>query len=183
MRKIYCIVGRTSTGKSTIVKKVSEILNMKILKSYTTRDMRKNETEENSDHIFIDKNDVEKYKNDMVAYTDRCGYCSFATKQQLFDNDFYVINPQGYYELIEKTQDMDIKLVVIYITVPYMKIVERAKKRGDFQSWQENYLKEDEEFTKFEKSNDIDYRILNDGQIDIGVKKMIHIIERDKGKE
>lgn len=42
-------------------------------------------------------NEVEKYRNDMIAYTERVNYCSFATKQQILDNDFYIINPTGYY--------------------------------------------------------------------------------------
>ena len=156
---------------------------MKVLKSYTTREPRKNETDEISDHTFINPEDVEKYRDDIVAYTERVGYCSFATKQQLLDADFYVINPTGYYELKLKTKDMDINLVPIYITVPYRTLIERAKKRGDFESWKENYIKESDEFSQFERSNLIDYRVLNDGSIDDSVNKLIRIINKDKGKE
>lgn len=64
----------------------------------------------------------------MIAYTDRVGYCNFATKQQLLDNDFYIINPTGYYELKLKTKDMDIELVPIMVNVPYNNIrTSRAK--------------------------------------------------------
>ena len=183
MHTVYCILGRTSSGKSAIVKQAAKKLNMKVLKSYTTRARRENETEEDSDHIFILSDEVEKYKPDMVAYTDRVGYCSFATKEQLLNSDFYVINPTGYYELKLKTKDMDIKFVPIYITVPYRALVERAKKRGDFETWKENYIKESEEFSQFEKSNLIDYRILNDGNIEDSVNKLIRIINKDKGNE
>ena len=110
---VYCVLGRTSSGKSTITQKAANNLNMKVLKSYTTRQRRENETDESCDHIFISSNEVEKYRNDMIAYTDRVGYCSFATKQQLLDNDFYIINPTGYYELKLKTKDMDIELVTM----------------------------------------------------------------------
>ena len=112
---VYCVLGRTSSGKSTITQKAANNLNMKVLKSYTTRQRRENETDENCDHIFISSNEVEKYRNDMIAYTDRVGYCSFATKQQLLDNDFYIINPTGYYELKLKTKDMDVELVTIMV--------------------------------------------------------------------
>ena len=183
MHTVYCILGRTSSGKSAIVRQAAKKLNMKVLKSYTTRVRRENETEEDSDHIFIHSDEVEKYRPDMVAYTDRVGYCSFATKEQLLNSDFYVINPTGYYELKLKTKDMDIKFVPIYITVPYRALVERAKKRGDFEAWKENYIKESEEFSQFEKSNLIDYRILNDGDIEDSVNKLIRIINKDKGNE
>lgn len=183
MHTVYCILGRTSSGKSEIVRQAAKKLNMKVLKSYTTRVRRENETEEDSDHIFIHSDEVEKYRPDMVAYTDRVGYCSFATKEQLINSDFYVINPTGYYELKIKTKDMDINLVPIYITVPYRTLIERAKKRGDFESWKENYIKESDEFSQFERSNLIDYRVLNDGSIDDSVNKLIRIINKDKGKE
>ena len=183
MHTVYCILGRTSSGKSEIVRQAAKKLNMKVLKSYTTRVRRENETEEDSDHIFIHSDEVEKYRPDMVAYTDRVGYCNFATKEQLINSDFYVINPTGYYELKIKTKDMDINLVPIYITVPYRTLIERAKKRGDFESWKENYIKESDEFSQFERSNLIDYRVLNDGSIDDSVNKLIRIINKDKGKE
>ena len=152
---------------------------MKVLKSYTTRQRRENETDENCDHIFISSNEVEKYRNDMIAYTERVNYCSFATKQQLLDNDFYIINPTGYYELKLKTKDMDIELVTIMVNVPYNDLRQRARKRGDYDAWQANYIKESEEFSNFEKSNLIDYFVLNDRSIEESVAKMVRVINKD----
>lgn len=179
---VYCVLGRTGSGKSTITKKAANKLNMKVLKSYTTRQRRENETDENCDHIFISSNEVEKYRNDMIAYTERVNYCSFATKQQLLDNDFYIINPTGYYELKLKTKDMDIELVTIMINVPYNDLRQRARKRGDYDDWQANYIKESEEFSNFEKSNLIDYFVLNDRSIEESVAKMIRVINNDRAK-
>lgn len=179
---VYCVLGRTSSGKSTITQKAANNLNMKVLKSYTTRQRRENETDENCDHIFISSNEVEKYRNDMIAYTDRVGYCSFATKQQLLDNDFYIINPTGYYELKLKTKDMDIELVTIMVNVPYNDLRQRAKKRGDYDAWQANYIKESEEFSSFEKSHLIDYFVLNDRSIEESVAKMVRVINKDRAK-
>ena len=179
---VYCVLGRTSSGKSTITQKAANNLNMKVLKSYTTRQRRENETDENCDHIFISYNEVEKYRNDMIAYTDRVGYCNFATKQQLLDNDFYIINPTGYYELKLKTKDVDIELVTIMVNVPYNDLRQRARKRGDYDAWQANYIKESEEFSNFEKSNLIDYFVLNDRSIEESVAKMVRVINKDKAK-
>lgn len=179
---VYCVLGRTSSGKSTITQKAADNLNMKVLKSYTTRQRRENETDENCDHTFISPDEVEKYRNDMIAYTDRVGYCSFATKQQLLDNDFYIINPTGYYELKLKTKDMDIELVTIMVNVPYNDLRQRARKRGDYDAWQANYVKESEEFSNFEKSNLIDYFVLNDRSLEESVAKMIRIINKDRAK-
>ena len=182
MHTIYCILGRTASGKSSIVKRVAKDLDMNVLKSYTTRVMRKNETVANSDHIFINDSDVQNYREDMCAYTDRVGYCSFATFAQLQENDFYIINPTGYYELKLKTKNMDIKIKTIYITTPYQLNLERAKKRGDLKTWKENYEAENQEFSSFEKSDLVDYRVLNNTTLDEAVEKMKKIIEKDKGK-
>lgn len=179
---LYCIIGKTGSGKTTITKNVADKLNKKILKSYTTRNRRNNETDENADHTFIIPDEVEQYRADMVAYTDRVGYYSFATKQQLMDADFYIINPSGYYELQTNTKDMDIRLVAIYITTPIRILENRVKKRGDFETWKENYINESEEFSHFEKSNMIDYRMLNDRDIDVATEKLITIMDKDRSK-
>lgn len=179
---VYCVLGRTGSGKSTVTKEAAKQLNMKVLKSYTTRQRRENETDENCDHTFISSNEVEKYRNDMIAYTERVGYCSFATKQQLLDNNFYIINPTGYYELKLKTKDMDVELVTIMVNVPYNDLRQRAKKRGDYDAWQANYIKESEEFSSFEKSHLVDYFILNDRSIEESVAKMVRIINKDRAK-
>ena len=178
---VYCVLGRTGSGKSTVTKEAAKQLNMNILRSYSTRQyLRQGETKENSDHTLISPDELEKYRNDMIAYTDRIGYCNFATKQQLLDNDFYIINPTGYYELKMKTKDMDIELATIMVNVPYNDLRKRAEKRGDYDAWQANYIKESEEFSSFEKSNLIDYFVLNDRSLEVSVAKMVRVINKDK---
>lgn len=166
-------------GKSTIVHKAASQMGLKILKSYTTRAMRTNETTENSDHTFITADAVEQYRDDMVAYTERVGYCSFATKQQILNSDFYIINPSGFYELKLKTKSLPVELIPIYITIPYSKNLANAKVRGDVDDWKKNYEKENEEFADFEKSDMIYYRILNDTAITDAVSKLIRIVRKE----
>lgn len=178
MHRVYCIIGRTASGKSTLSKLAANKLNKKILRSYTTRDLRKNETVELSDHIHIKPEQVDEYRDDMIAYTDRVGYCSFATKSQLMDCDIYIINPSDYYELEEKTKDMDVKLETIYITVPYQMCEKRAKARKSYNEWIENYKAENDEFKEFESSGKIHYRVLNDTTVEEAVNKLIRIIKK-----
>lgn len=180
---VYCVLGRTGSGKSTVTKEAAKQLNMNILRSYSTRQyLRQGETKKNSDHILISPDEIEKYHNDMIAYTDRVGYCNFATKQQLLDNDFYIINPTGYYELKLKTKDMDVNLVTIMVNVPFSELRKRAKKRGDYDAWKANYIKESAEFSNFEKSNLIDYFVLNDRSLEESVAKMVRVINKDRAK-
>lgn len=79
MHTVFCIIGRTASGKSTIANAFADKLGLTILKSYTTRARRKNEVGDKCDHTFIKPEEVEQYRDDMVAYTERAGYCSFAT--------------------------------------------------------------------------------------------------------
>lgn len=174
-------MGRSAVGKSTIVHEVAQRMGLTILKSYTTRAMRNNESVETSDHIFIDADAVDQYKDDMVAYTERVGYCSFATKQQILNSDFYIINPSGFYELRQHTLSLDVELIPIYITIPYSTNLAHATKRGDVENWKKNYEKESKEFTEFEKSGMIYYRILNDTSIDSAVSRLMGIVRKELG--
>ena len=67
MHKVFCIIGRTASGKSTIVSAVAKDMKLKVLKSYTTRARRKNEVGKHCDHTFISADDVNKYMNDMFV--------------------------------------------------------------------------------------------------------------------
>lgn len=179
MKTIYCVMGRTASGKSTIIKEVCKKLNMTYLKSYTTREKR---NDEDVDHIFISEEEVEQYRDDMIAYVDRVGYCSFATKSQLLESDFYIINPNSYLNMIENDKLEGVRYKTIIITTPYYQLEEQAKKRGDYETWRENYNCEDEEFKKINSLGLDDYRVLNNGTIEEAVKKTIKILERDKEK-
>lgn len=181
MHKVFCIIGRTASGKSTLVRKASENMGLKILKSYTTRDMREDETSETTDHIHIPSNAVINYKDDMVAYTERVGYCNFATKQQLMNSDLYIINPSGYYDLALAVSRMglDVELITVFITVPYKLNKKRAIGRGDYDAWLENYEKESSEFDDFKNSNLIRYRVLNDCDIEEATMKLENIIRKE----
>lgn len=182
MHKLFCIIGRTGSGKSTLVKKTANELRLKILKSYTTRSMRNGESIEDSDHVFISQNEVEKYRDDMVAYTERVNYCSFATKQQVMNSDLYIINPSGYKELIKSTEKMEVELVPILITTPLINIMVRAQNSRDPETWMANYLNENDEFTIFEHSNDAKYVIENNRDIYYSYETLELIINQELGK-
>lgn len=155
MKKLFCIIGRSASGKSSLTKTVAKDFGLKVVKSYTTRPMREGETEQNSDHYFISDDEVKFYKNQMIAYTEINGYKYFTTTDVLKQSDIYVIDPEGYQFLsknIEKYH-LNIKLIPIYIKVSKDELCERAKKRGDnIQSYLKRYNSENLQFENFEKS-------------------------------
>ena len=182
MHKLFCIIGRTGSGKSTLVKKIANELGLKILKSYTTRPMRESESIENSDHIFISPDEVGKYRDDMVAYTERVNYFNFATEQQIMNSDLYIINPSGYQELLKSTEKMDVELIPILITTSVINIIHRIQDVRDSETWVLNFLNENEEFTIFEHSNDAKYVIENNKDIYYAYEILELIINQELGK-
>lgn len=183
MHTVFCIIGRTASGKSTIVNAVAKDFNLKILKSYTTRARRQNEIGDNCDHTFISVNDVDKYRDDMVAYTERAGYCSFATKEQLMSSDIYIINPSGFSDLIESTKDIpDLQLVDIWIDCDSDQLIARSLSRSNSDNWKENYDKEETEFTR--SYPNIDYskswHIDNNQYISAAINHMEQIIKHEE---
>lgn len=154
MKKLFCIMGRTCAGKTSLAKAVAESLNMKVVKSYTTRPMREGESEHTSDHIFVSDDEVKLFQGKIAAYTEINGYKYFVTKDMIMNSDIYVIDPDGYKMLTEyvKRKELKIELIPIYIDVDVNDQERRYRARGNTreQFW-ERYKSEAEQFSKFEK--------------------------------
>lgn len=154
MKKLFCIMGRTCAGKTSLAKAVADSLNMKVVKSYTTRPMREEESEHNSDHIFVSDDEVKLFQGKIAAYTEINGYKYFVTKDMIMNSDIYVIDPDGYKMLTEyvKRKELKIELIPIYIDVDVNDQERRYRARGNTreQFW-ERYKSEAEQFSKFEK--------------------------------
>ena len=157
MKKLFCIMGRTCSGKTTLAKTVAATLHMKVLRSYTTRPMREEENEHTSDHIFISEDEVKLFEGKMAAYTEINGYKYFVTKDMIMEADIYVVDPNGYKMLAEyvERKNMKIKLVPIYIDVDVNDQERRYRARGNTRNefW-ERYKSEAEQFDKFEEEMD-----------------------------
>ena len=170
MKKLFCIMGRTCSGKTTLAKTVAATLHMKVLRSYTTRPMREGENEHTSDHIFISENEVKLFQGKIAAYTEINEYKYFVTKDMVMESDIYVIDPNGYKMLVDtvKRKNMKIKLIPIYIDVDVADQERRYRARGNTRNeFLERYKSEAEQFDKFEEEiDDFDcevytYRIKN----------------------
>ena len=129
MHDLFLIIGRTASGKSSIANLVASEMKLSVLKSYTTRPMRPGE-EHGSDHIFINEDEFQIYKNSIVAYTEINGYKYFCTKNQLMKADIYVIDPAGVAFFKEHYHGAKkVKVLGIWATEPARK--KRMFLRGD----------------------------------------------------
>lgn len=147
-------MGRTCAGKTSLAKAVADSLNMKVVKSYTTRPMREEESEHNSDHIFVSDDEVKLFQGKIAAYTEINGYKYFVTRDMVMNSDIYVVDPNGYKMLAEniKRKNMKIKLIPIYIDVDVADQERRYRARGNTRNefW-ERYKSESEQFDIFEE--------------------------------
>jgi guanylate kinase len=178
VKKIYCVVGRTGSGKDTLVSAVAKIHNMNVLRSYTTRPRR---FMEGDNHIFISEKEFEQYKDDIIAYTEINGFRYFCTKSQLEDTDFYIIDPNGIDYLRKALPPSEYDLIIIYIDLDYESRKKRATKqrRDEVEVFESRNFSEDHQFTRFEERGEWDYYIFND-DLKPSIEEFEHILSIEK---
>lgn len=157
---LILVVGKTGSGKSSLIKKLCERTGLKELCSYTTRPKR---SETDTDHTFVT---VEEYlrakENGEVAIdAEIAGNYYYATIEQLYEADIYTINPKALDRLL--VLDLpDIRFVVVYISCPDAIREQRAIKRGDDKhKYRVRDFAERQEFRKFVTEEKWNYAISN----------------------
>lgn len=156
--KLFCIMGETASGKDTLTKKLCEDTSMKAIVSYTTRPRR---TNEGDTHIFVDDSVYEQMKDNLAAYTEINGFRYWTTIEQIYDNDIYIIDPNGL-ETLENLGLEDVDLCSIYINVPIDVRLERALYRGDsLEDFFSRNKSEMKQFIQMKAAGGFDYVISN----------------------
>lgn len=161
-KTIICIVGRTSSGKDYISKRLSTILNYPLVVSHTTRPKRDNETN-GVEHWFDNKEEFDTLmqNNTVIAYTKIGEYEYCALLEDIGDNAIYIIDAKGIEYLKQNFKDK-IKLKIIYVYCDEYIRRARASTRSDFKTaWEDRNKAEDEQFTEFEANRPWDLLIDN----------------------
>ena len=173
---VFLVIGRSGCGKDTLVNYMCQKYGLKKLKSYTTRPPRQNEEDT---HIFISPEEVQKYQDDIIAYTKIGEFEYFATKSQLKDINFYIIDPKGVQDL-ENIPNLkeEFSFIKLFIYLPEKERKKRIALRGDSE---EAFLKrqegEKQQFDNFELQTDLfDYAICNMDLIE-AQKEFEHIVQ------
>jgi len=162
------LLGKTSTGKDTILKEITK-LGLKPIVSYTTRPMRNGEVDGINYH-YIDKSQFRRMKlqgffAETTSYNVATGgtwYYGSALKD-MNDDAIVILNPKGLRTLIE---NQDVHPISFLITAKEETLRERLAKRGDNPEEAERRLKADaEDFSGIE--NIVDFSFSNDHGTDV----------------
>ena len=174
-KTIFLVVGQTASGKDSLVNAMCQLEkpptqdvfgdfwwqgNYKQLISYTTRPRRENEGDT---HIFIQPNEVEQYKDQIIAYTKIGEYEYFATKDQLKECDFYIIDYLGIQTLRSHNLDDEFRFVTIFINTPDKIREERAlqNRKDNAEVFYARNTTEALQFDDMKRKADFDYSISN----------------------
>ena len=174
LKKIVAIQGLTSSGKDSIVNRVSKELNIPVLVSHTTRPIREGIEENGKTYHFVD-NDFfnENEFLEQRHYNTEYGVWKYGLHISELENkpySLFIVDRQGYKELQNKLGED--KLVSIFIEVSEEELKRRNKLRGDCPKEFSRRLKSDiEEF----KGHISDYIVYNDNLED-AIKKVKEII-------
>lgn len=168
---MFLIVGHSGSGKTKVVKYLED-LGYDVLQSYTTRPAR---TENEWGHLFCTVDDYKAFKSndEIVAYSFFDGNHYFSTKQQLYDTDLYVVDPDGIEDLKQNIEDID--FITIYLKVDDVTRIKRMKQRGDSANKIIRRVAVDND--KF-KNLTFDYAVSND-DFDKTIKIIKYIVETE----
>lgn len=157
---LIAVVGRTGSGKSSLIKKLCEKTGLRELQSYTTRPKR---SESDRDHIFVDEATyLQAKENGEIAIDGEiAGNYYYSTIEQLYEADLYTINPEALDRLLALNLP-NIRFVVVYISCPDKLREQRVLKRGDNKhEYRVRDFAESREFRKFVQEEKWDYSIKN----------------------
>ncbi len=191
MAKLYVIMGKSSTGKDTVYRKIVEKTDVTTITMYTTRPMRVGETD-GREYYFIDDEALAEFDRDgriieLRAYNTVHGIWKYLTVDDgqinlETDNRYLIIATLEAYEKYLAYYGKDI-VVPIYIEVDDRTRIHRALKREDaeehpkYKEMCRRFIADEEDFSEEKlQMAGIDIRYSNydlDNCVDTIIKNML----------
>ncbi len=191
MAKLYVIMGKSSTGKDTVYRKIVEKTDVTTITMYTTRPMRVGETD-GREYYFIDEDALAEFDRDgriieLRAYNTVHGIWKYLTVDDgqinlETDNRYLIIATLEAYEKYLAYYGKDI-VVPIYIEVDDRTRIHRALQREDaeehpkYKEMCRRFIADEEDFSEEKlQMAGIDIRYSNydlDNCVDTIIKNML----------
>lgn len=143
------IIGKTCSGKTTIVRKLCEKYNKKSIVTYTSRPPRHGEVDGVTYHFIseegfkskINEGFFAEYKVYDTAYGQWFYGSSLEDILNADDDSVIILTPQGYKDIKDKISNE--KHISLYIYANNSTIKQRLKRRGDNKEEAERRIKTD----------------------------------------
>lgn len=178
---VLILIGKTSSGKTSIVNKLISLHNFKKIVTFTSRPKRKGE-KDGIDYHFISKEDFkqkvdEGFFAEWKSYMTVEGVWYYGTAledlENAENNSVIILTPDGFREVKDKLED---RIISIYIYANNPTIKKRLESRGDNKDEAKRRLEHDnEDFKGIE--NEVDRIVYNNDGMDIDdvVKKVLEL--------
>ena len=150
MIKILVLIGKTASGKDTVVNNLVKKHGFKKLTTYTSRPKRKGEKDEVTYHYISEEDFKQRIKEGFFAewktYNTEFGVWYYGTAlddlKMADDKTVIILTPDGYRDILDKLPE---KPKSIYIYANNATIKERLQKRGDDKDEAARRIKYDNE--------------------------------------
>ncbi len=186
---IYVILGKTASGKTTIVDYISKEKWINRIVTYTSRPMRKKEKNGETYH-FVTKEEFEAliqsgFFAEWRSYDTVDGVWYYGSSIDSYDTDedrIIILNPDGFSKIKNILEPEKVKSIYVYSNIKTIR--NRLKKRGDKKEEAERRIEHDLiDFKGLE--NEVDKIVYNneDNDIDDIVQKILSYITENKQVE
>lgn len=180
---IYCIMGMSGTGKTTIAREVSKRLKVPLVVSYTSRPIRPEEIED-IDYHYVDDKHFDDNINDFIEIREYTVYngsvWKYGYKKSDFNDknkDYLVIIETDGFKAFKEYFGID-RLHPILVNSQIGDLYLRLKNRGDNPKEIERRINDDKQKFKYFEKTEKHENIYNYYDIEFAIKQTIHKITK-----